>query len=47
MAKLALPLVLGLPEMVYVRLPFPLLKLPDAMPAERPVTPVELVVIEL
>ena len=41
-AKLAVPLVAGVPVMVYVRLPAPLASVPTAKVAVKPVTPEEL-----
>jgi hypothetical protein len=41
MAKLSVPVVEGVPVMLYVTLPVPLTKLPAANVAVRPVTPVE------
>ena len=46
-AKLAVPLVAGVPVMVYVKLPAPLAKLPAVNVAVRPVTPVEVTVCPL
>ena len=40
-AKLAVPLVVGVPVMVYVKLPTPIAKLPAAKVAIKPVTPVD------
>ena len=40
-AKLAVPLVAGVPVIVYVKLPAPLAKLPAAKVAVKPVTPVD------
>ena len=40
-AKLAVPLVAGVPVMVNVKLPAPVAKVPAAHVAVRPVTPVE------
>ena len=40
-AKLAIPLVAGVPVIVYVKLPAPLSKVPAAKEAVKPVTPVE------
>jgi hypothetical protein len=40
-AKLAVPLALGVPEIVYVKLPEPLAKVPADKVAVKPVTPVE------
>ena len=40
-AKLAVPLVLGVPEIVYVKLPEPLANVPTIRVAVNPVTPVE------
>jgi hypothetical protein len=41
--KLAVPLALGVPVMVYVKLPIPVAKLPAVRVAVRPVTPVEFI----
>ncbi len=46
-AKLAVPVVAGVPVMVYVKLPAPLAKVPAAKVAVRPVTPVEVTVCPL
>ena len=46
-AKLAVPLVAGVPVMVYAKLPVPIAKLPAVKVAVRPVTPVELTVCPL
>ena len=46
-AKLAVPVVAGVPVMVYVKLPAPIAKLPAAKVAVRPVTPVEVTVCPL
>ena len=43
-AKLAVPLVVGVPVMVYVKVPLPLAKVPEAKVAVKPVTPVEVIV---
>jgi hypothetical protein len=40
--KLAVPLVAGVPVMVYVKLPSPLAKVPEGNDAVNPVTPVEI-----
>ena len=40
-AKLAVPLVDGIPVIVYVKLPAPLSKVPAARVAVKPVTPVD------
>ena len=41
MAKLAVPLVVGVPVIVYVNEPAPLANVPAARVAVRPVTPVD------
>jgi hypothetical protein len=46
-AKLAVPPLAGVPVIVYVKLPAPLVKLPAANVAVRPVTPVEVTVCPL
>jgi hypothetical protein len=46
-AKLAVPLLAGVPVIVYVKLPAPLTKLPDVNVAVRPVTPVDVTVCPL
>ena len=43
-AKLAVPLVAGVPVIIYVKLPAPLSKVPAARLAVKPVTPVEVMV---
>ena len=43
-AKLAVPLVDGIPLIVYVKLPAPLSKVPAARVAVKPITPVEVMV---
>ena len=43
-AKLAVPLVAGVPVIVYVKLPTPLAKLPAVKEAVKPVTPVDVMV---
>ena len=43
-AKLAVPLVAGVPVIVYVKLPAPLAKLPAVNEAVKPVTPVDVMV---
>ena len=43
-AKLAVPLVAGVPVIVYVKLPAPLSKVPAASVAVKPVTPVDVMV---
>jgi hypothetical protein len=40
-AKFAIPVVSGVPEMVYVRVPAPLAKIPADSVAVKPVTPVD------
>ncbi len=40
-AKLAVPLIVGVPVMIYAKLPAPLAKLPAARVAVKPVTPVD------
>ncbi len=42
--KLAVPIVAGVPVIVYVKLPAPLSKVPAARVAVKPVTPVEVMV---
>jgi hypothetical protein len=42
-AKVALPVVDGVPVIVYVKVPLPLTKFPGARVAVRPVTPAELI----
>ena len=42
--KLAVPLALGVPFMVYVKAPDPTEKVPDSSVAVKPVTPVEVTV---
>jgi 1-acyl-sn-glycerol-3-phosphate acyltransferase len=46
-AKLAVPLVAGVPVIVYDKLPAPLAKLPAAKVAVKPVTPVDVTVCPL
>ena len=46
-AKLAVPLLDGVPVIVYVKLPAPVTKLPDVNVAVSPVTPVEVIVCPL
>jgi hypothetical protein len=43
-AKLAVPLPEGVPVMVYIKEPLPLIKVPEANVAVNPVTPVEFTV---
>ena len=43
-AKLAVPLVAGVPVIVYTKVPDPVAKLPAARVAVRPVTPVDVTV---
>jgi hypothetical protein len=43
-AKLAVPLEAGVPVIIYVKLPAPLSKEPEASVAVKPVTPVEVMV---
>ena len=43
-AKLAAPLTVGVPVIVYVKLPAPLNKVPAARVAVKPVTPVDVTV---
>ena len=43
-AKLAVPLVAGVPVIIYVILPAPLSRVPAARVAVKPVTPVEVMV---
>jgi hypothetical protein len=44
MAKVAVPLVVGVPVIVYVNEPAPLAKIPAVNVAVKPVTPVEAIV---
>ena len=44
MEKLAVPLVVGVPDIVYVNEPAPLAKIPKESVAVKPVTPVEEIV---
>lgn len=46
-AKLAVPLLAGVPVIVYVKLPAPLAKLPDVKDAVKPATPVDVIVCEV
>ena len=43
-AKLAVPAALGVPVIVYIKVPAPLEKVPAARDAVKPVTPVEVTV---
>jgi hypothetical protein len=43
-AKLAVPVISGVPVIIYVKLPAPLAKLPAVKEAVKPVTPVEVIV---
>ena len=46
-AKLAVPLVAGVPEMIKIKVPAPLSKVPAANVAVSPVTPVDVTVCPL